>query len=97
VIILTMPPPFELMAVGLWPMVAGSGSREREESTYAAAALGKNRILTGRARRLAMPMANVCNGGCVFWAAVIGRLARGAGEWRALNLSFLREFVVFLV
>ncbi len=61
-----MPLPFELMAVGLWPMATGGGSREREESTYAEVALGKNRILTGRAQWLAMPMADVCNGGCIF-------------------------------
>jgi hypothetical protein len=48
-------------------VVEGGGG----ENAYAASVLGKNQILTGRARRQTMPIACVCYGGCVIRVLVL--------------------------
>jgi hypothetical protein len=56
---------FESMAVGRRSMAARVAQGMMRETTYAARTLGKNPILTSRARQRAMPMVYVCYGGGV--------------------------------
>jgi hypothetical protein len=68
-----------------------------EESNYAAAALAKNQISIGRARRRMMSMACVCYGGCVVGLSMPAVL-RGERESDKLRIgSFFVKFVVFWV
>jgi hypothetical protein len=90
--VLSMPPPFELAAVGLRTVAAGSCSRERRADNYAVAALGKNLISTGQVRRM-----SIADGQCLLWwmcyrAVAVGGVARGAWEQQASTWSFLGGF-----
>ncbi len=68
-----------------------------EESNYAAAALAKNQISIGRARRRTMPMAYVRYGGCVVGLSMLAVLC-GERESNKLRIgSFFVKFVVFWV
>ncbi len=73
--VLLMPPPFELAAVGLQTVAVGGHSRERKADNYAAAALGKNLISTGRVWRM-----SIADGQCslwwmCYWAVAVGGVA----------------------
>ncbi len=94
--VLLTPPPFESAAVGLQTVAVGGRPRERKADNYAAAALGKNLISTGRVWWM-----SIADGQCLLWwmcyhVVAVGRVARGAWEQQASIWSFLGGFCCIL-
>jgi hypothetical protein len=73
--VLSTPPPFESAAVGLQMVAAGGCSRERKADIYAAAALGKNLISTGRVRRMSIADSQCSLWWMCYWAVAVGGVA----------------------